>query len=340
MSNNKTILVTGGTGYIGSHTVVELLNSGFKVVIADNLSNSFYWIVDRIKQISGKDAAFEHIDLSKASECESLFVKYKIDAVIHFAAFKAVGESVAEPLKYYQNNLAAELNLLQAMVQHGTSNFVFSSSCTVYGQPYALPVSEQSGVKPAESPYGNTKQIGEEILKDLVHANNEFQAISLRYFNPVGAHSSALLGELPIGKPLNLVPIVTQAAIGKRPALEVFGNDYDTPDGTCIRDYIHVVDLAQAHVIAIKRLLEKQNLSPYEMFNLGTGKGNSVLEVINAFEKVNKVKVPFKIVGRRPGDIVQIWADTSHANKVLNWNAKLDLDEMMRSAWAWQKSLA
>lgn len=334
------ILVTGGTGFIGSHTVVELQNKGYEVVIVDDLSNSDIEVVDRIEKITGKRPLFEKLNLVDAVGVDQLFEKYpKIEAIIHFAAFKAVGESVNEPLSYYQNNLVSLINLLNSMRKYKVENIVFSSSCTVYGQPERLPVTENAQVQPAESPYGNTKQIGEEILRDSVNAYPEIKAIALRYFNPVGAHETALIGELPKGVPQNLVPFITQTAIGLRDQLSVFGSDYSTADGSAIRDYIHVVDLAKAHIIAAERMLDKRNEEPYEFFNLGTGTGSSVLEVINAFEKANDVPVKYKIVDRREGDIEQIWADTTIANEVLGWKAEKGLDEMMESAWKWEKAV-
>ncbi|WP_281614587.1 UDP-glucose 4-epimerase GalE [Flammeovirga sp. SubArs3] len=336
----KQILVTGGTGYIGSHTVVELQNKGYEVVIVDDLSNSEKDVVDRIEKISGIRPIFEELDLVDAAGTDKLFQKYSnLEAIIHFAAFKAVGESVQEPLRYYQNNLVSLINLLNCMRKYKVQNMVFSSSCTVYGQPEALPVTENAPVQPAESPYGNTKQICEEILRDSVKAYPEIKAIALRYFNPVGAHKSALIGELPKGVPQNLVPFITQTAIGLRDQLSVFGSDYNTIDGSAVRDYIHVVDLAQAHIIAAERLLEGRNEENYEFFNLGTGTGSSVLQVINAFEEANGLPVKYKIVDRREGDVEQIWADTTIANEVLGWKANRGLDDMMSSAWAWEKNL-
>ncbi|KXX70350.1 UDP-glucose 4-epimerase GalE [Flammeovirga sp. SJP92] len=339
MSKNQ-VLVTGGTGYIGSHTVVELQNQGYEVIIVDDLSNSEIEVVDRIEKITGKRPFFEELDLVNESGVEALFKKYpNIGSVIHFAAFKAVGESVKEPLKYYQNNICSLINLLNSMKKYKVENMVFSSSCTVYGQPEDLPVTESAKVQPAESPYGNTKQICEEILRDTVKAFPEIKAIALRYFNPVGAHSSALIGELPKGVPQNLVPFITQTAIGLRDQLSVFGDNYNTPDGSAIRDYIHVVDLAKAHIIAAERLLENKNEEGYEFFNLGTGTGSSVLEVINAFEKVNDIPVNYKIVDRREGDVEQIWADTTIANEILGWKAESGIDEMMESAWKWEQAI-
>ncbi|WP_044211009.1 UDP-glucose 4-epimerase GalE [Flammeovirga sp. OC4] len=339
MSKNQ-VLVTGGTGYIGSHTVVELQNQGYEVIIVDDLSNSEIEVVDRIEKITGQRPFFEELNLVNESGVEALFEKYpNIGSVIHFAAFKAVGESVKEPLKYYQNNICSLINLLNSMKKYKVENMVFSSSCTVYGQPDDLPVTESAKVQPAESPYGNTKQICEEILRDTVKAFPEIKAIALRYFNPVGAHSSALIGELPKGVPQNLVPFITQTAIGLREQLSVFGDNYNTPDGSAIRDYIHVVDLAKAHIIAAERLIEKKNEEGYEFFNLGTGTGSSVLEVINAFEKINDIPVNYKIVDRREGDVEQIWADTTIANEILGWKAQSGIDEMMESAWKWEQAI-
>ncbi|MEH0156123.1 UDP-glucose 4-epimerase GalE [Limibacter armeniacum] len=337
---NKKILVTGGTGYIGSHTVVELQQQGYEVVIVDDLSNSDIEVLDRIETITGIRPTFEQFNLIDAEKTDALFAKHNdLSAVIHFAASKAVGESVEKPLLYYQNNISSLINLLNAMRKHNVQNMVFSSSCTVYGQPDVLPVTEEAPTKPAESPYGNTKQICEEILRDTASAYPEIKAIALRYFNPVGAHDSALIGELPKGVPMNLVPFITQTAIGLREQLSVFGSDYDTPDGTCIRDYIHVVDLAKAHIIAAERMLEAKGKADFEFFNLGTGTGSTVLQVIKAFESVNGIKLNYKIVDRRPGDIEKIWADTDIANKELGWKTERDLDNMMETAWKWEKNL-
>ena len=334
------ILVTGGTGYVGSHTVVELQNSGFDVVIADNLCNSKKEIVTQIEKITGIKPEFEHVDLKSPEETFGIFKKHNdIPGVIHFAAYKAVGESMQYPLKYYHNNLYSLINLLKAMEEYSVNNFVFSSSCTVYGNPDSLPVTEKAPVKPALSPYGNTKQISEEIISDTVYTS-QLKGISLRYFNPVGAHSSGLIGELPLGVPDNLVPFITQTAIGKRDKLKVFGNDYPTPDGTCIRDYIHVEDLAKAHVVAINRLIKEKQKDEYEVFNLGTGKGYSVLEVVKTFEEVTGVKLNYEITNRRPGDVPEVWAETKLANKELGWKAEKSLTDMMKTAWIWEKNLA
>lgn len=333
------ILVTGGTGYIGSHTVVELQEAGFEVVIADNLINSEKEVIDGIAAITGIAPIFEEIDLSIPEAVEGLFIKHaNIAAVIHFAALKAVGDSVKRPLEYYRNNIFSLVNLLGSMKKRGVKNFVFSSSCTVYGQAELLPVKEDTPRKDAESPYGNTKKIAEDILFNEVEAG-DLQCIALRYFNPIGAHPSALIGELPLGVPDNLLPYITQTAIGIREFLRVFGNDYDTRDGTPIRDYIHVVDLAKAHVVALQRMLDQNQKSAWEVFNLGTGNGFTVLEVIKSFEKVTGLKLNYQIVDRRAGDIEKVWADTSFANRELGWKAERDLDEMTRSAWEWEKAL-
>lgn len=335
------ILVTGGTGYIGSHTVVELQKIGFDVVIVDNLSNSNIDVLAGIEKITGIRPAFENIDCVDYVSMDKMFEKHSnIDAIIHFAASKAVGESVEKPLLYYRNNLVSLINLLQLMPIHNIKNFVFSSSCTVYGQPDVLPVTEDAPIKFALSPYGNTKQIGEEIIRDTIHANPCYQSIILRYFNPIGAHASTEIGELPNGVPNNLLPFVTQTASGLRKQLQVFGNDYNTPDGSCVRDYIHVVDLAKAHVIAVQRMLNEKTKERVETFNLGTGRGLSVLEILETFEKVTGVKVPYKIVGRREGDIEKVWADPAFANNELGWTAQETLEETLRSAWAWEQNLA
>lgn len=335
------ILVTGGTGYIGSHTVVELMQKGYEVVIIDNLSNSHIEVVDRIAEICGKRPEFHKIDLADVASTMAFFKSNPdLDGIIHFAAYKAVGESMEKPLMYYRNNLDSLINILTAMKDYGIPNLVFSSSCTVYGQPDELPVRETSPIKEAWSPYGNTKQMSEEIIRFSVNAVPEIKSIALRYFNPIGAHDSALIGELPLGVPNNLVPFITQTAIGIRPALNVFGDDYNTPDGTAIRDYIHVVDLAKAHVVAIDRMIAEKCKTRFEVFNLGTGNGFSVLEVIKSFEKVSGQKLNYRIVERRPGDIEKVWADTSFANRELGWKAEKSLDEMMDSAWKWEKALA
>jgi UDP-glucose 4-epimerase len=331
------VLVTGGTGFIGSHTVVELLQKEYEVVIIDNLYNSDKKILANIQQITGKTPQFIELDLLDEQGLDLFFQQNSdIQAVIHFAAFKAVGESVRLPLKYYKNNLDSLIHILEMMLKYQIPNLVFSSSCTVYGQPDSLPVTEQSPIKKAESPYGNTKQIGEEIIADTVNAYPQLQAISLRYFNPIGAHESGLLGELPQGVPNNLLPYITQTAIGLRECLKVYGGDYDTLDGTCIRDYIHVSDLAKAHVIATERLIQQKNQENLEYYNLGTGKGNSVLEVIQSFEKMTQQKLNYEIVNRRPGDVVKIYADTTFANETLGWQTEKNLDDMTLSAWQWE----
>jgi len=333
------ILVTGGTGYIGSHTVVELQNKGYEVVIVDNLYNSNADVVDRIGQITGRRPEFYKFDLADAAKTAEFFKQHAdLDGIIHFAAYKAVGESMNHPLKYYKNNLISLLNILEGMKENHIGNLVFSSSCTVYGQPDELPVKETSPIKEAWSPYGNTKQMAENIIRFTVKAHG-LRSIALRYFNPIGAHESALIGELPLGVPDNLVPYITQTAMGKRQLLKVFGSDYNTPDGTAIRDYIHVVDLAKAHVVAVDRMISKKSNLDFEVFNLGTGNGFSVLEVIKSFERVSGTKLNYEIVGRRPGDIEQVWADTSFANKELGWKAQKSLDEMMGSAWKWELAL-
>ena len=333
------ILVTGGLGFIGSHTVVELQNEGFEVIIIDNLSNSSIEVLNGIESITGKKPLFENIDLREKKAVQDFFKAHKtIAGIIHFAASKAVGESVENPLLYYENNINSIVYILQELTQLDNKNFIFSSSCTVYGQAQEMPITEQASVLPALSPYGNTKQIGEEIIQDVAKAT-ELNAILLRYFNPIGAHPTAEIGELPLGVPQNLVPFITQTAIGLREKLSVFGNDYPTPDGTAIRDYIHVVDLAKAHVIALKRLLEKQNATKVETFNLGTGTGSSVLEVITAFEKVSKQKLNYQIVARREGDITEAYADTEKANTVLGWKTAATLEEAIDSAWKWEQKI-
>jgi UDP-glucose 4-epimerase len=334
----KKIVVTGGTGYIGSHTAVELINEGFEVILIDNLYNSEAVVAERIGKITGTTPALEVFDLCNKEKLDIFFRKKNdIAAIIHFAAYKAVGESVNKPLEYYRNNLVSLINLLDGMIQYAIPSLVFSSSCTVYGQPEKLPVTEDAPMQPAISPYGNTKQIGEEIIRDTTFSCKKIKAISLRYFNPIGAHPSALIGELPRGIPENLVPFITQTAYGLRDELKVFGNDYNTPDGSCIRDYLHVVDLAKAHVIAVQRLIRNINKKNYEVFNLGTGNGVSVLEAIKSFERVSGIKLNYRITGRRAGDIEKIWADPSFANKELGWKTLSSLDDAMRSAWEWEK---
>lgn len=335
------ILVTGGTGYIGSHTAVELIEAGYDVVIVDDLSNSDANVIDGIEKICGRRLPLEVCDCADYDAMKAVFDKYgKIGAAIHFAANKAVGESVQKPLMYYWNNLGSLITMLRLMSEYQCKGFVFSSSCTVYGQPDVLPVDEKASVKPARSPYGNTKQVGEEIIRDAAIAGLPFKSILLRYFNPIGAHPSAEIGELPIGVPQNLVPFVTQTAAGIREKIRVFGNDYNTPDGSCIRDYINVVDLAKAHVVAMKRLLEGKAEQNVEVFNLGTGRGLSVLEIVKTFEKVSGVKLNYEIVGRRDGDIEQIWANPYYANNVLGWKSEKSLEETLLSAWKWQQHLA
>lgn len=337
---SKKILVTGGLGFIGSHTVVELQNEGFEVVIVDNCSNSSEDVLDGIVAITGKKPHFEKFDLRDKARVQEFFSKYDdVSGVIHFAASKAVGESVENPLLYYENNLGVLVYILQELTKKGSANFIFSSSCTVYGQADQMPITEDAPVKPAESPYGNTKQVGEEIIKDTCKVNPQLSSIALRYFNPIGAHSSNEIGELPLGVPQNLVPFITQTGVGMREQLSVFGDDYPTPDGTCIRDYIHVVDVAKAHVAALQRLIEGKNGENFEVFNLGTGKGSSVLEVIQSFERVSGKKLNYRIAPRRAGDVVQAYADTQKANEVLGWKARLTLDDAVSSAWNWERKI-
>lgn len=334
------IFVTGGTGYIGSHTVVELQQAGYEVVIADNLSNSKIDVLDGIEKITGVRPAFEQLDIADSAALRDFFSRNReINAIIHFAALKAVGESVQIPLEYYKNNLNTIINLLECMKEFNVPNLVFSSSCTVYGQADELPVSEATPRKEAESPYGNTKSISEDIMRDVAKVSPELNLLALRYFNPIGAHPSACIGELPSGVPNNLIPYLTQTVAGIREQLSVFGDDYDTPDGTPIRDYIDVVDLAKAHVIAIKRLLDGKNKANYEFFNIGTGSGVTVLQLINAFEKATGQKVNYKIVGRRAGDIEKVWADTTLANNELGWKAQVPLEETLANTWRWQQKL-
>ena len=335
----RKVLVTGGTGYIDSHTVVELQNSGYEPVIVDNLCNSSASIIDNIEKITGKKPAFEKVDCCDDESLDKVFAKYgDIEAIIHFAAYKAVGESCAKPLEYYENNLMSLINLLKLMPKYGVKGIVFSSSCTVYGQPDIVPVNEQSPIKPANCPYGNTKQISEEIIRDTITSGSPIKSILLRYFNPIGAHPTSLIGELPNGVPLNLVPYITQTAIGIREKLSVFGDDYNTPDGSCIRDYIDVVDLAKAHVLAISRMLDKDS-EKVEVFNLGTGNGVSVLELVKEFEKSTGVTLNYQIVDRRPGDVEQVYADCKKANEILGWKATTPLDKTLNNAWNWQKKL-
>ncbi|MBQ3071434.1 MAG: UDP-glucose 4-epimerase GalE [Tidjanibacter sp.] len=333
----EMVLVSGGAGYIGSHTTVALIEAGYDVVVIDNLSNSDLGAVEGVRKITGVDVPFEQVDCCDKEALRAIFKKYPFNSVIHFAAYKAVGESVEQPLKYYSNNLGSFLNILELMQEEGRSNVLFSSSATVYGEPDELPVTEASPRKPATSPYGNTKQMCEDILRDTVAAGAGVKGIALRYFNPMGAHPSALIGELPRGVPNNLVPFITQTAAGVRECLSIFGNDYNTPDGTCIRDYIDVVDLAAAHVAAIGRLVEGCNKKDYEVFNVGTGRGVSVMELVEAFERVNGLKLNYRIVGRRSGDVESVWAETSLANNELGWKAVRTLDETLAAAWAWEK---
>lgn len=334
------ILVTGGLGFIGSHTTVELQNNGHEVIIIDDLSNSTEKVLEGIVAITGKRPVFEKIDLKERSKVEDFFNRHQdIGGVIHFAASKAVGESVEKPLLYYENNIGTLVYLLKELSQKNKSSFIFSSSCTVYGQADKMPITESAPVKAAESPYGNTKQMGEEIIRDTCKVTPGINAIALRYFNPMGAHPSTQIGELPIGVPQNLVPFITQTGIGLREQLSVFGGDYPTDDGTCVRDYIHVVDLAKAHVVALERLLNGKNGENYEVFNVGTGKGSTVLEVIKSFEKVSGKKLNYKIVDKRPGDITSAYADTTKANNVLGWKAESTLDEAMKSAWLWEQKV-
>ncbi|MBR2630289.1 MAG: UDP-glucose 4-epimerase GalE [Bacteroidaceae bacterium] len=336
----ETILVTGGTGFIGSHTTVELQQAGYDVVIIDNLSNSNAAVVDGIEKITGIRPAFEQVDLNDYDATEAVFQKYQIKGCIHFAASKAVGESVEKPLLYYRNNLNSLMNVLELMTKYGSKGIIFSSSCTVYGQPTPenLPVTEQAPIQKALSPYGNTKQVNEEIIEDYIHSGAPIKSIILRYFNPIGAHPSAHIGELPNGVPMNLIPFVTQTAIGIRKQLKIFGNDYNTPDKTCIRDYIYVVDLAKAHVKAMQRVLD-QETEPVEVFNIGTGHGYSTLEIVESFERATGVKLPWEYAPRREGDIEAIWGNVDKANKVLGWSADTPLDEILSSAWKWQVKL-
>lgn len=334
------IIITGGTGYIGSHTVVEFQNAGYNVVIVDNLSNSGIEVLDGIQNITGIMPQFHNLDVANSSDMEDFFSEHSdAVAIVHFAAYKAVGESVEKPLKYYHNNIQGLINILAQMQDKNISNLVFSSSCTVYGQPNKLPVNEKSPIVKAESPYGNTKKVNEEIIIDTIKSDDNINAIMLRYFNPIGAHPTAEIGELPLGVPNNLLPFITQTAYGLRKQLSVFGNDYNTVDGTAVRDYINIVDLAKAHVVSIERLLKKERLENPEVFNIGTGNGVSVLEIIESFERTTSQKLNYKIVGRRAGDIEQVWADTSKANKILGWKAEKSLDETVKSAWEWEKKI-
>lgn len=336
---NKTVLISGGAGYIGSHTAVELINAGYEVVIIDNLSNSEREAISGIENITGRKINFEEVDTCDKEALRKIFEKYAFESVIHFAAFKAVGESMAQPLMYYQNNLVSFMNIVEMMKTYNRPNVLFSSSATVYGEAETLPVTEKTPRQPATSPYGNTKQIAEDILRDCCRAYNNLYGIALRYFNPIGAHPSALIGELPRGVPNNLVPFITQTAVGIRQYLSVFGNDYATPDGTCLRDYIDVVDLAKAHVSAIDRMTGGKRENKYEIFNIGTGNPVSVLELITTFEEVNNIKLPYRMADRRPGDVTAVWADTSLANDVLGWKAERPLSETLTSAWQWEKNV-
>ncbi len=335
----EQVLVSGGAGYIGSHTAVALIEAGYDVVIIDNFSNSDMGAVEGVRKITGVEVPFEQVDCCDKEALRAVFKKYPFKSAIHFAAYKAVGESVADPLKYYSNNLRSFINILELMKEEGRENVLFSSSATVYGEPVELPVTEQTPRQPATSPYGNTKQMCEDILRDTAAAYEGIKGIALRYFNPIGAHPSALIGELPRGVPNNLVPFITQTAAGVRECLSIFGDDYNTPDGTCIRDYIDVVDLAGAHVAAIARLVEGKNKESYEIFNVGTGNGTSVMELVTAFERVNELKLNYKIVGRRSGDVESVWADTALANNELGWKAVRSTDETLQSAWAWEKKV-
>ena len=338
----QTILVTGGTGFIGSHTTVELQEAGYNVVIVDNLSNSSISVLDGIEKITGQRPSFEQIDCCDLEALDAVFTKYPdISGIIHFAASKAVGESVQKPLLYYRNNLTSLINLLELMPKHNVKGIIFSSSCTVYGQPSEenLPVTEAAPIQKALSPYGNTKQINEEIIQDYIHSGAPIKSIILRYFNPIGAHPSAFIGELPNGVPMNLIPFVTQTAIGIRKQLKIFGNDYGTPDGTCIRDYIYVVDLAKAHVKAMARILDQPETDAVEIFNIGTGTGLSTLEVVEGFERATGVKLPWEYAPRREGDIEKVWGGCEKANKVLGWKADTPVDDVLRSAWKWQLKL-
>lgn len=335
--NKKSVLVSGGAGYIGSHTAVELIAAGYDVVIADNLSNSDMSGVEGVRAITGVDVPFVDVDCCDKEAFAELFKRYDFDSVIHFAAFKAVGESVADPMKYYRNNLLSFLNVVELMREHGRHNIVFSSSATVYGEADELPVTEATERKPATSAYGNTKQMCEDILRDSTVAYPELKGIALRYFNPVGAHPSALIGELPRGVPQNLVPYITQTAAGVRECLSIFGDDYPTEDGSCLRDYIDIVDLAKAHVAAIDRMVEGKNRSNYEIFNVGTGRAVSVFELVKTFERVNNLKLNYKVAPRRAGDVVAVWADTTLANKELGWRAERTLEQTLQAAWEWEK---
>lgn len=339
MNGKKTVLVSGGAGYIGTHTTVALIEAGYDVVVIDNFSNSEPSAIEGVEKILGRKVTFEEIDTCRLDDLRGVFERHQFDTVIHFAAFKAVGESVDDPLKYYRNNLESYMNILALMKEYKRPNVLFSSSATVYGDADTLPVTEQTPRKPATSPYGNTKQMAEDILSDCCRAYTDMYGIALRYFNPIGAHPSALIGELPRGVPNNLVPFITQTAAGIRPCLSIFGDDYNTPDGTCLRDYIDITDLARAHVAAVDRMTSGKMEAKYEIFNVGTGRPVSVLELVTRFQKANGVELPYKMAPRRSGDVPAVWADTSLANEVLGWKAERDLDDTLRSAWAWEKHL-
>lgn len=339
MSSKGKILVTGGTGFIGSHTVVQLIESGYEVLVIDDLSNSHLEVIDAIRKITGVSPVFESFDLCNRELTSRFFMQHQPDAVIHFAAKKLVGESVQEPLKYYTVNLTSLINVVEASLANGCHKLVFSSSCTVYGQPDTNPVSESAPLKKAESPYGNTKRICEDILSDVVQVR-PYAVVSLRYFNPVGAHESALIGEYPLGAPSNLMPVLTQTAIGKRDSFQIFGNDYNTPDGTCIRDYIHVVDLANAHVAAIEKLNGAEMMNQINFYNIGTGNGVSVKDMVETFENVNQLKLNYRYASRRPGDVEQVWAENAKATSELGWHARFGLKDMVRSAWNWELNLS
>ena len=339
MNAKNKVLISGGAGYIGSHTAVELSEAGYDVINIDNLTNSEINAIEGVRKITGKDIPFEKVDTCDINELRKVFEKYDFDTVIHFAAYKAVGESMAKPLKYYNNNLISFLNIMELMKEFDRPNILFSSSATVYGEAESLPVTEQSPRQPATSPYGNTKQMCEDILRDSCRAYPVIYGIALRYFNPIGAHPSSLIGELPRGVPNNLVPFITQTAAGIRECLSVFGNDYDTPDGTCLRDYIDIVDLAKAHVAAVRRMTSGDMQEKYEIFNIGTGKPVSVLELLTTFQEVNDIKVPYKMVDRRPGDVPAVWANTDYANQVLGWKAERSLAETLKSSWDWEKKI-
>ena len=334
---NKRVLVAGGAGYIGSHTAVELINAGYEVVVVDNFSNSDASSLEGIQKITGVAPTFIEADCCDKEAMRRIFEAYDFDSAIHFAAFKAVGESVAEPMKYYRNNLISLVNILELMKEYGRKNIVFSSSATVYGDADVLPVTELTPRKPATSPYGNTKQMSEDILRDMVAASESLSGIALRYFNPIGAHPTALIGELPRGVPNNLVPYITQTAAGIRECLSIFGDDYPTPDGSCLRDYIDIVDLARAHVVAIDRMVNERNTERYEVFNIGTGKPVSVFELVRGFEEANDLKLNYKVAPRRAGDVTAVWADTTRANEILGWHAERELRDTLCAAWAWER---